>query len=200
MISLLERTIEVPDNKTFEPYEWIRFGRKKGVVNKVNFKGEKPDLKDNEHAIPKINYEKQKIVNPRTGRKKNKKLIKYHVTDIPPEKRTLKNLPRHSNNKPIVRFQNWLDIKKFPKLSNKDNYHSWGWGCDGKCYGWSHRAVSGFKKGDVIKPDTIGNKYQYNKSFNNDEEFKKARNFKPYEIKSHKEAEEHAKRFAKDVS
>ena len=41
--------------------------------------------------------------------------IKKFKTNIPPEKRTFKNLPRYSNKKPKVRFQDWLCLKNTSK-------------------------------------------------------------------------------------
>ena len=162
-----------------------------------------------EWLIPKIEKEKVQHINPKTGRLKNRKLTKYYKTNIPPEKRTLKNRPRYANGKPIVRFQDWLEFKKVPGA--KYNVSK---GSDGKYYGWSHRAIAGFYVGQLIKPDMIGNKYEYNEEVNKkynkimnekgmdaaDEYRKILANFKPYKIKTEKEAIEHAERFAGDVS
>ena len=103
----------------------------------------------------------------------------YIYTNIPPEKRTLKNLPRNSKKKPKVRFQDWLLLKN----TSKSRY-SVGQAADGAWYGWSHRAINGFRVGDTITPDKIGTK---NKK-------------KSYVIKTEKEAFEHAERFSKEVS
>jgi len=105
-------------------------------------------------------------------------------TDISPEERSFKNLPRDSKKKPKCRFQDWLGIKG-----------NGGQGTDGKYYGWSHRAVYGFGVGDVIKPGSIGNKYDKDGAWDDDRV-----DFEPYTIKTEKEAKEHAIRFRNDVS
>jgi len=123
-------------------------------------------------------------------------------TNIPPEKRDLKNLPRDSKKNAKVRFQDWLGIKGNP-----------GKAYNGKWYGYSHRAIYGFGIGDVIKPDYIGNKYQYTdevhkkyeKIYNEQgqeaaDKYYKSITFEPYTIKTDEEAREHAERFMKDVS
>lgn len=99
-----------------------------------------------------------------------KSVLKTH---IPPEERSLKNLPRDSNNKAKVRFQDWLELKD-------------GWSPNGKCYGWSHRAIFGFYPGYEIKSDDYIGRDLNRKT--------------PYKIKDNKDAEEHAKRFAKEIS
>jgi hypothetical protein len=135
-----------------------------------------------QYKVPMIEKLKTHKLNPRTNRMKNFKTIKYLFTDIAPEERTFKNLPRYANKDPKVRFQDWLEIdakKRHPDHS----VTSWGWAADGKCYGWSHRAVHGFKVGEIVKADTIGNDSK-----------------KEYEIKTKEQAEEAAKKFAKDVS
>jgi len=101
-------------------------------------------------------------------------------TNIPPEKRSLNNLPRDSKGKAKCKFTAWLGLK-----GNGSK------GSDGKYYGWSHRAITGIGVGDTIGPDHIAHK-------NADKENKKDR--KPYKIKSDKDAQEHAKRFMKMVS
>lgn len=98
-------------------------------------------------------------------------------TNIAPEDRSLKNLPRDAKGKSKVRFQDWLGIS--------------GDGCNGpkgydeRYYGWSHRAIHGFKVGDEIKPDTIGYEGDGKSS---------------YILKTEDEAKQHAIRFGKDVS
>lgn len=72
---------------------------------------------------------------------------KMITTSIEPSKRTFKNLPRYSDKKPKVRFQDWLEMT--------DLKHATGKGSDGKWYGWSHRAVHGFAVGDKIKKGDI---------------------------------------------
>lgn len=94
-------------------------------------------------------------------------------TNIPPEKRTFKNLPKYSTGKPKVRFQDWLEMEH--------RTHSTGKGSDGKWYGWSHRAVFGFKVGDKIKKGDI------------------VYEGKEYTIETEQQAKEAAIRFAKGV-
>lgn len=101
-------------------------------------------------------------------------------TTIPPAKRTMKNVPRYSDGKMRVRYQDWLEMKDFGKLDG-DSY-CYAKGCDGKWYGWSHRAIYGFKVGDKVKKGDC------------------AYDGKEYTIKTEKEAKETAKRFADSVS
>ncbi|MCK5015583.1 MAG: hypothetical protein KAS32_00810, partial [Candidatus Peribacteraceae bacterium] len=115
----------------------------------------KPELRDGEYAIPFTKKEKVRDLNPRTNRMKNFKRMRYFKTDIKPEDRSFKNLPRYADKKSKCTFQQWLGIKGNP-----------GKGTDGKWYGYSHRAVWGFGVGDTIKPDHIGNKYQYGTDIN----------------------------------
>jgi len=168
-----------------------------------------PDLKDGEYAVPMAKKEKVRAMNKRTNRMKNFKRMRYHVTDIKPEDRSFKNLPRYADKSPRCTFQQWLGIKG----GSCDGPQ----GTDGKFYGWSHRAVYGFGVGDVIKPGSIGNKYEYtdevrdeynrlydldwkNKTKEADAYLKTKANFEPYTIETEKEAKEHAIRFGRDVS
>lgn len=96
-------------------------------------------------------------------------------TNIPPEKRSLKNLPRYSTGKAKIRFQDWLEMKSgFGSGLGK--------GCDGKWYGWSHRAVFGFGIGDKVKKGDIAYKG------------------KEYTIETEEQAKETAKAFSDGVS
>lgn len=172
---------------------------------------DKSELKKGEYAVPVIEKNVKKVINPATGRLKNKKITKYLKTNIAPEDRTLNNIPRYSNNKPKVRFQDWLQLKKPSDVKTK---YAVGKAANGKWYGWSHRAIHSFTVGDIIKPDSIGNKYEYgkqvekkynqikkNKGSEEAEKYRKSlAKFKPYKIKTDKEALEHAIRFARDVS
>jgi len=135
-----------------------------------------------QYRVPLINKEKNKKINPKTNRIKTFRTTKYLSTDIPPEERDFKNLPRYANKKPKVRFQDWLEIDGKKRNSNS-LVTTCGWAPNGKCYGWSHRAVYGFKIGDVVKSDTCGNKSK-----------------KEYIIKTREQAEEAAKNFADSVS
>lgn len=95
-------------------------------------------------------------------------------TNIAPEKRSLKNLPRYADGKPKAKFQEWLEMKTTTGAV--------GLGSDGRWYGWSHRAVWGFKIGDKVKKGDI--------IFDG----------KEYEIKTEEQAHEAAKKFADGVS
>ena len=91
------------------------------------------------YKVPKAKREKYRKLNPKTNRRKNFKKIAYHTTKIPPNKRTFKNKPDN------VRFQDWMLIKP-EKAEPSNNVSSVGKSeADGKWYGWSHRAVYGFK-------------------------------------------------------
>lgn len=104
----------------------------------------------------------------------NKKL----KTDIPPEKRSFKNLPKYADGKNKVRFQDWLEIKGEGK-------GSYGKSANGKWYGYSHRAVYGFKSGDKVEGDSLG----------------KARTSDPdFTIKDDDHAKQVAIQFSKNVS
>lgn len=74
-----------------------------------------------------------------------------YKTSIPPAKRSFKNLPRNSSNKPQVHWRHWLMVK-----AEKMGYGKSA--ATGEWYGWSHRAVHGFKPGDRIKGDNLGKK------------------------------------------
>lgn len=161
-----------------------------------------PDLKDGEYAVPYAKRKKVRDLNPKTNRMKNFKRMRYFKTDIPPEKRTFKNMPKDGK----CRFQDWLCIKG-------DQYTTGALGADGKYYGWSHRAVHGFGVGDVIKPGHIGNKYQYTKEaqdkynkiadtegYEAADKWMDSQTFEPYTIETEEDAKQHAIRFGKDVS
>lgn len=135
-----------------------------------------------QYKVPMIEKNKEHRINPKTNRMKTFKTLNYLITDIPPEKRDFNNLPRYATKKPKVRFQDWLLIDA-KKRQPSHTALSWGWSPNGKCYGWSHRAVYGFSIGQVVKRDTIGNE-----------------SGKEYTIKTKEEAEEAAKRFADGVS
>lgn len=134
--------------------------------------------------------------------KYNKFIQKLYESEVPPEKRTFKNIPKYATGKPKMPFTEWLGLKG---QGSK--------GYDGKFYGWSHRAVYGFAPGDTVKQGHIGNKYQYSKEsqskyhkiaskegYSAADDFYKSIKFEPYKIKDDAEAKEHALRFAEDVS
>jgi len=174
----------------------------------------KPELKEGEFAVQMKEKKKELLHNLKTGRMKKFKRSQWLVTKIPPEERTLKNRPKYADGKPKVTFQQWLQIDGKKRQSSHSNT-SFGWAANGKCYGWSHRAISSFYIGKLIKPDHIGNKFEYGKEVDkkynkimNKEGYEVADkwrketlgNFTPYKIKTDQEAEEHAIRFAEDVS
>ena len=105
------------------------------------------------------------------------------VTDVKPQDRSFKNLPKYSTGKSKVRFQDWLMIK--PEKTHPDHSAcSFGKSeADGKWYGWSHRAVAGFGKGGKVSTDTCGNE-----------------SGKEYTIKTDDQAKDVAIAFAKDIS
>lgn len=95
-------------------------------------------------------------------------------TTIPPSKRTLENIPKYADGRDRVRFQDWLDMDPVN--------HSVGLGCDGKWYGWSHRAIFGFKAGDRVKAKDV------------------CYDGKDFTIKDEDDAKKQAEKFAKSVS
>jgi hypothetical protein len=100
-------------------------------------------------------------------------------TNVPPEKRSLGNIPRNTSDKKLkVRFQDWLEIK------TEKGYPSHGKSSNGKWYGWSHRAVFGFGVGDKVVKGCCGN----------------IRPGEEWIIKTDDEAKKQAISFAKDVS
>jgi len=176
------KNIKLPEKKFTIIPDLVRWAKKNKLMDKDT---QRPniDLTDGEYAVPLKEKSKIKKISIKTGRLKNHKTNKYEVTKIKPEDRSMKNLPKYANKKSKVRFQDWLMLKKSPKLYDKYNNYSWGWSPNGKCYGWSHRAMFGFKVGDKIKIDTIGN-------------WKK----EVWTIKTEVDAERMAKEFARDVS
>jgi hypothetical protein len=136
--------------------------------------------------VPKANKEKFKKLNKKTNRMKTSRKTKYYKTNIPPEKRSFDNLPRYKGtNKPICRFQDWLDIDSSDQDFKKKGA-SGGKAANGKWYGYSHRAIYGFKPGDVIKNDD---------NMSHDPKRKK-----PYKIKDDNDAKWHAIRFSRSVA
>ena len=201
--------IEIEKGQFKYPFELVRWAKQKGILPRESRDKYKPKCEDGEWLVPLKDSKKVKDINSKTGRLKNRKVQKYLKTDIPPEERTLKNLPRYANKKPKVRFQDWLMLKK-PTGAK----YSVGRTPDGRYFGWSHRAIGEFYVGKEIKPGTIGNKYEYGKDVDRKyNEIEKTRGseaaekwrkslakFKPYKIKTEKEALEHAERFSRDVS
>ena len=113
---------------------------------------------DNKYEIPMINKEVNRKLNPKTNRIKNFKKVRYHGTNVDPSNRTFKNLPRYANDKPKVKFQDWLLIKS-EKSSPDHSVNSIGKSEALNAWvGWSHRAVYAFKAGDKVTGDSAGKK------------------------------------------
>lgn len=91
--------------------------------------------------ITKIQPSLNEAIEWKIPHKEGKSPIK---TDIPPEKRTTKNLPRFADGKAKVTHKDWLCFQNI--IGN-----SVAKGSDGKWYGWSHRAIHGFEIGDKVK-------------------------------------------------
>ena len=200
------KNVKLPEKK-FKTYpELVNWAKKNKLIDKESQKPK--NLNEGEYAIPLKGKSKVKKINIKTGRLKKHKITKFEITTIKPEDRTLKNLPRYADKKSKVRFQDWLVLK-----NTSVSKHSVGQSSNGKWYGWSHRAIYGFEIGKLIKPGSIGNKFEYgdkqSKKYNDlyekdpkkaNEYLKELKKFEPYEIKTDDEAKEHAIRFAKDVS
>jgi hypothetical protein len=143
------------------------------------------DYDDKTFVVKKLKPVKVKDLNPNTLRMKTYKRTDYIKTDVPLERRSLKNIPRYSDKKPKVHFKDWMGIKG-QSLGGDSTVHSYGKAeADGKWYGWSHRAIYGFGVGDTVKAGTIGNDHE---------------NAKDFVIKTDDQAKDMAIAFAKDVS
>ena len=138
---------------------------------------------DKTFLVKKLKPAKVKDLNPNTLRIKTYKRTAYVKTEVPIERRTLKNLPRYADNKPKVHFKDWMGIEG-KSLGKDSTVHSYGKAkADGKWYGWSHRAIYGFGIGDKVPSDACGNETG-----------------KEYTIKTDDQAKDAAIAFAKDVS
>lgn len=114
------------------------------------------------YTVPMAKREKYKKVNPKTNRMKNFSKTRQMVTEIPPEERSFKNIPKYSTGKNKVTPQAWLEIEQ-EKIKPDHSANSFGKSANGKWYGWSHRAIYGFKTGDEVKADSMGKKVDYPK-------------------------------------
>ena len=121
-------------------------------------------------------------------------------TDIPLEKRSFKNLPKYANGRSKVRFQDWLHIKPEKRSSSHSEPSIGKSEADGKWYGWSHRAVYGFKKGDRVEGDSLGKKVDYPKLPNGDTDWDNPKYEKDFTISSDSQARQVACQFASAVS
>ncbi len=109
-------------------------------------------------------------------------LIEKSLPDIAPEKRTLKNMPKYSTGKSKMSPGEWLKVSNGGRAAN------------GSYYGWSHRAIAGFKTGDNVSGDSMAHKdYKWG-----DDETGTTHD--SYKIKDDADAKAHAIRFMKAVS
>jgi len=158
------------------------------------------EFADNKYTIPMLKRDKFKKLNPKTNRMKTSRKTKFLTTEIKPEDRTFKNRPKYSTGKSKVSFQDWLLIKG-EKRSPDHNVNSIGKSeADGKWYGWSHRAVYGFKAGDKITGDNGGKKVEYPKLTNGELDFDNGKYEPDFTIKNDAHAKEVASTFADSVS
>jgi len=143
------------------------------------------DVADNMYTVNMRKPKKVKDLNPKTNRIKTFKRVMKLTTTVAPEDRSTKNMPTYADGRSKVTHTEWLGIKSEEpgKARNGNTVSSYGKSTNGKWYGWSHRAMYGFKVGDTIKPTDAGNVDQ-------DE----------YTIKTDDQARQAAIDFAEDVS
>ncbi len=123
-----------------------------------------------------------------------------HKTNISPNRRTFKNLPKYSNGKSMVKFQDWLLIKS-QKRDPKHSAYSFGKSdADGKWYGWSHRAVAGFGAGDKVTGDDSGKKSTPGKGSDGTNDWDNATYEPDFTIKNDDHAKQVAMQFSDNVS
>ncbi len=91
-------------------------------------------------------------------------------------------------------------IKPEKKRSNVKSYSIGKSEADGKWYGWSHRAVYGFKPGDKIKGKHLGKKVVYKKLPNGDYDWDNGEYEPDFVIKDDNHAKQVAITFADNVS
>lgn len=151
------------------------------------------------YTVPMAKREKYKKINPKTNRVKNFSKTKQMVTEIPPEERSFKNIPKYATGKTKVKFQDWLEIEQ-EKIKPDHTANSFGKAKNGKWYGWSHRAVYGFKAGDEVKGDNLGKKVEYAKLPDGADDFDKPSYEPDFTIKDDTHAREVAIAFAENVS
>lgn len=142
--------------------------------------------------------EKHKKVNPKTNRIKTYRKERFMDTDISPEERSTKNIPKYSDGSLKVRITDWLEIER--NQSKDGSILNWGWAKNGKCYGFSHRAIYGFKPGDEVKGDSLGKKVEYKELPDGDYDWDNGKYEPDFIIKDKRHAEEVAKTFASNVS
>jgi len=152
------------------------------------------------YDVPMLQPRKEKHINPKTNREKTFRHQRVLKTKIAPEDRTFKNLPRYANDKPKVRFTEWLLIDAQKRASDHTATSFGKSAADGKWYGWSHRAVYGFKKGDRVKGDSGAKKIEYPKLPDGSKDWDNGKYEPDFTIKSDDQAKEVAMRFADSVS
>lgn len=157
-------------------------------------------LVEEQYDVKLLKREKYRKINPKTNREKNFHKQRFMKTDIPPEKRSFKNIPKYATGKNKVDFKEWLMIQA-EKRSPDHSVESIGKSeADGKWYGWSHRAVYGFKKGDEIKGDSLGKKVIYPKLPNGEFDWDNGKYEPDFVISSDSHAKQVAATFAENVS
>ncbi len=113
------------------------------------------EFADTKFVVKMKKPQKYHKINPKSNRMKTFKKVRYMSTSMSPEKREIKNMPKYANGGSKVSFTDWLGIK--------DSKKGYGKSANGKWYGWSHRAVYGFKVGDKVTGDSLGKKVTYPK-------------------------------------
>ena len=125
-------------------------------------------------------------------------------TKIKPSERSFKNIPKYSDGKNRVDFRKWLLIKGegSKKLENgMRTPHYYGKSeADGKWYGFSHRAVYGFKIGDKITGKSMAKKVIYSKDNDGIDNLDNGKYEPDFTIKDDAHAKKVAIRFAENVS
>ncbi len=114
------------------------------------------DYAENTFKVPMRKPEKYKKINPKTNREKTFRKTRHLVTTIKPENRSIRNQPKYAAGFSKVRFQDWLGIEAEKQGFGQSKYN-------GKWYGWSHRAIHGFKVGDKVTGKSMGKKVEYPK-------------------------------------
>lgn len=121
-------------------------------------------------------------------------------TNVPPNKRTLDNIPKYSNGKSKVRFQDWMIIKSQKRDPSHSAYSFGKSEADGKWYGWSHRAIAGFGAGDKVTGDSEGKKQTPGKNPDGTPDWDNIKWQEDFTIKNDDHAREVAMQFADNVS
>jgi hypothetical protein len=119
-------------------------------------------------------------------------------TKTEPKDRTYRNCPKYANGRNRVDFKEWLGIEG-EKRSKDSQVFSFGKAANGKWYGWSHRAISGFKAGEDVTGDSLGKKVTYPKADDGTLDFDNGSYEKDFTIRDDKHAREVAKTFADNV-